>query len=208
MKEILLDLHYFPSTVWMGQLLRASRLRLESQEHFQKQTFRNRTCILTANGLLNLSIPTQGIPKQAIRSLRIDNSQRWQDRHWRSLYSAYGKAPYFEFFADDIENLIYQKEEHLFDFNKKVLSKCLKLLQMKVEIQETSSWQKQYDEGVLDLRGLILPGKPHPPLLNWQALPYYQVFGKDFVPDLSVLDLLFCTGPEARTILRQSLSAI
>ena len=208
MKEILLDLHYFPSTVWMGQLLRGPVLKLESHEHFQKQTFRNRTCILTANGILNLSIPTLGSPKQAIRNLRIDNSQRWQDRHWRSLYSAYGKAPYFEFFADDVENLIYQKEDFLFDFNKKVLSKCLKWLQMQIKLKETINWQYKHDEAVLDLRGLISPGKPHPPLLNWQASPYYQVFGKDFVPDLSVLDLLFCTGPEARTILKQSLSAI
>lgn len=192
----------------MSQVLRGPLLRLESHEHFQKQTFRNRTCILTANGLLNLSIPTLGSPKQAIRSLRMDSSQRWQDRHWRSIYSAYGKAPYFEFFADDIEQLIYQKEDFLFDFNKKVLSKCLILLQMQVEIKETASWQNKHEEGVLDLRGKILPGKPYPPLLNWQASPYYQVFGKDFVPALSVLDLLFCTGPVAKNLLRQSLSAI
>ncbi len=208
MKEILLDLHYFPSTVWMAQLLRSPVLRLEAHEHFQKQSYRNRTCILTANGLLNLSIPTQGSPKNPIRSLRIDHSQRWQDRHWRSIYSAYGKSPFFEFFSEDIEKLIYQKEEFLFDYNKKVLSKCLMILQIQVALQETENWQKIYEEGILDLRGMISPGKSYPPLLNWQASPYYQVFGKDFAPALSVLDLLFCTGPEAKNILRQSLSAI
>jgi hypothetical protein len=192
----------------MAQVLRGPHLLLEAHEFFQKQTYRNRTQILSANGILSLSIPTIGSPRKPIGAIQIDHSQRWQDRHWRSIYSAYGKAPYFEFFAEEVKDLIYSKEDHLFSFNKRLLSKCLQWLQINKEVSETITWEKQAHEGVLDLRGLILPGKPYPPLLNWQPLAYYQVFGKDFVPNLSVLDVLFCTGPEAKTVLAKSLSSI
>jgi hypothetical protein len=132
--QALIELHYFPSTVWMAQLLRFEELGLEAQEYFQKQSYRNRCEILSANGVLSLSIPTLGSPRQAIQQIQIDQSQRWQDRHWRSIYSAYGKAPFFEFFAEDIRALIYQREAHLWNFNLSVLSKCLQLLQIKAAI--------------------------------------------------------------------------
>jgi hypothetical protein len=187
------------------QTLRFDEILLEVNEHYQKQSLRNRCYILSANGILPLSVPVKGGASRPWSEIEIDNGQRWKDIHWRSIYSAYGKSPFFDFFGDEIHALIQNAGSSLLELNQAVLTKCLELLRIKTRVGPTKIWRERYDNHIVDLRGLIQPIQPIPPPLFYRHIGYRQVFGKDFVPNLSVIDLIFCTGPEARQILSQSI---
>jgi hypothetical protein len=200
----LIELHYFPSLAWFSQCIRFGELKIEACEHYQKQSFRNRARILTANKVADLSVPVLGGGKQGIREVRIDHKQNWADQHWRTIQSAYGKSPFFEYYAADVWELIMSNEVFLFDLNYKIVTKCRGWLKLKTNFTLSESWEKRVESHILDLRDSISAKKPLSPILNFKGLPYYQVFGKDFAPNMSVLDLLFCEGPQANSILRAS----
>jgi hypothetical protein len=202
----LIELHYFPCLAWFAQLLRFESIRLETQENFVKQSYRNRCYIQTANNVTALSVPLRGGSKQALRDIEIDYSQRWTEIHWRTIQSGYGNAPYFEFFESDIRQLLEAKPSRLLDLNELILTKCLKLLNHKVKIEFTEVFEKEPNNSYLDLRNSILPNKPLPDFLEFDPMSYYQVFGANFVNNLSILDLLFCEGPQAKSVLWASIN--
>jgi hypothetical protein len=169
-------------------------LILEAHETFQKQSFRNRTRILTAQKIDNLLIPVlSGNSHLPIRDVRIDHSQKWRAIHQRAIQSAYGKSPFFEYYATDILALYDKQERFLFDFNLEFLTLCLKLLGWKKKILLSTDYQENKDKNstsVFDLRGQIHPKKT----TNEVFKPYQQVFGRQFESNLSIVDVLFCEG--------------
>lgn len=201
----LIELHYFPSIAWFAQLLRFNTIKLEIQENFVKQSYRNRCYIQTANNVTALSVPVRGSSKQPLREIEIDYSQRWTDIHWRTIQSGYGNAPYFEFFETDIRQILEAKPSRLLALNKLILTKCLALLNLKTNIEYTEVFDKEINSSHIDLRNSISPNKALPEHLEFDPMSYYQVFGADFVNNLSILDLLFCEGPQAKTVLLASL---
>ncbi len=201
----LIELHYFPCIAWFAQLLRFDTIMLETQESFLKQSYRNRCYIQTANKVTALSVPVKGSSKQPISEIEIDYSQRWTDIHWRTIQSGYGNAPYFEFFENDIRQILEAKPSRLLDLNKLVLTNCLKLLNIKINLEYSQTFEKQTERGVTDLRNSIRPNKALPDSLEFDPMSYYQVFGADFVNNLSILDLLFCEGPQAKSLLMASI---
>lgn len=203
--KALIELHYFPCIAWFAQLLRFDTVEIETQESFVKQSYRNRCYIQTANQVTALSVPVKGSSKQPIDEIEIDYSQRWTDIHWRTIQSGYGNAPYFEFFENDIRNIFGAKPSRLLDLNNLVLTNCLKLLNIKINIEYSQTFEKQTECGIIDLRNSIRPNKTLPDLLEFRPKEYYQVFGADFVDNLSILDLLFCEGPQAKSLLMASI---
>ncbi len=205
MSKILVELQYLPSIAYFTLLQNADQVIIESQEHFVKQSFRNRMLIHDANRILPLSIPVQHTAlKIPITEVRIDYKQKWVNAHWRAIQSSYGKAPFFDYYAEYFKNVLYQEETFLFAFNQKLLTLCLKLLGLSINIEYTAEYRKSPNEDTIDMRSTISP-KVNVENLPWfHAKPYYQLFGKDFVPNLSILDLLFCTGPDASIILKES----
>jgi len=201
----LIELHYFPCIAWFAQLSRFETIKLETQENFVKQSYRNRCYIQTANNVTALSVPVKGSSKQPLIDIEIDYSQRWADIHWRTIQSGYGNAPYFEFFESDIRQILEAKPSRLLDLNKLILTKCLKLLNLKTSIEYTEAFDKEINSSCLDLRNSISPNKELPDHLEFDPMAYYQVFGADFVNNLSILDLLFCEGPQARSVLLASI---
>lgn len=205
MNCVLIEPHYFPSIPYFKAVHGSTKIILEAHEYFVKQTYRNRCEIITAHGVEKLVVPlTSKHGKVYIKDVRIDYSQKWLQGHWRTLQSAYGKAPFFEFYCDELRSILFSKREFLFDLNLELLTICLKWLKLSPEISESMSYVTDPAEGILDLRNVIRAKNKDllPPGLD--SAPYSQVFGNMFAKNMSLIDLLFCEGPGALEILKSS----
>jgi hypothetical protein len=204
-QKVLIDLQYLPSLEYFTVLQLHKDIEIEVCENFVKQSYRNRAYILAANKVTQLTIPViGGNSKQSIRSIEVDHNQRWVDIHWRGIISAYGKAPYFEYYADYFEQILSKKHSHLFELNMELLTLCLKLLQSDNTITFSEKYRKDPEDGILDLRSVIHPKKDFGQRPYYQPYSYIQLFGKEFVPNLSIIDVLFCEGPNAGNIIHRS----
>lgn len=178
---------------------------VERYEHYVKQTYRNRCRITTANGEGQLIVPTTSKHgKVLITDVRIDYTQKWLNNHWRTIRSAYGKAAFFEHYADDIHNALFRKADFLYDLNYAVLSLCLKWLKWDTSIAETPYYVHAIPNDTVDLRSVINPKKLEQCYQFYYPVRYNQVFGNTFVDNLSIIDLIFCEGPGAADIIRAS----
>ncbi|MDR1417384.1 MAG: WbqC family protein [Prevotellaceae bacterium] len=185
---------------------------IEAHEHYLKQTYRTRCEILGANGMLPLSVPVEKVhgKKMPIRDVRIDYALPWQRTHWRSLVSAYSSSPFFVHYADEVAPFFRQRETFLFDLNMKITLLMCDLAGIRAEIQLTDAY-RQAESDTLDLRHAISPksaSRQHGGSAL-TATKYYQVFSQKFgfVPNLSILDLLFNEGPEALTVVKNTIQS-
>ena len=191
---LLTEIQYNPSITYFQQVVRAEKILIEKHEHYLKQSYRNRCRILTAHGPKELAVPVKkGNRKTKITELEIDYSQNWVNVHWRSIRSAYGSAPFFSFYSDYLQQIYEKKITLLFELNSTLLQFYLKCLNIKKPILYTESYVPVYSGEITDYRNKIHP-KIKPDIL--EIIPYNQVFGKQFVPDLSIIDVLFSQGPE------------
>lgn len=201
----LIDLQYLPSLEFFTFLLKYDTILVEKEEHFIKQTYRNRCHIVGANKVERLIVPVIGGNKKIkVRDIKIDYSQKWVNVHWRALQSAYGKAPFFEFFSEAYEKVLRKNDKYLFDLNWNILTLCLDLLRMEKNIEFTHSYIPDPNGDITDMRSFIHPKKDFRERDLYHPEPYHQVFGKGFVANMSIIDLLFCEGPNAINILRRS----
>jgi hypothetical protein len=193
-KSILLSSAYLPDLTYLSEVLNADTIFIEQQEHFVKQTHRNRCDILTSNGKLTLSIPLlKSGEKELISNKRISYAENWQQQHWRSITSAYKSSPYFEFFEDEFKPFYHTQFDLLIDFNTQLLQTVLYILRIKKEILFTNEFVLNPIDSI-DLRE-----HPHSSLhKKINQTPYYQVFADKlgFIPQVSCMDALFNVGLE------------
>jgi|TARA_B100000965_G_C19601644_1_gene763095 hypothetical protein len=203
--KVLIETQYMPSVAYFTLLCHAEEVFIEVNENFEKQTYRNRCEILTSHGTQRLTVPVHSAnSKIPIRNMQIDHRQKWINNHWRAIQSAYGKAPFFEYYSTYFENELKKEKKHLIELNQSLLTLCLRLLQLNVSIEFTKKFELTPAKGILDARSAVHPKKPLESMTWFQPKEYYQMFGKNFVPNLSILDLLFCVGPDALMVLKQS----
>lgn len=188
---VLLSTAYLPPINWLQHFLKNESVHIEAHEHFQKQSYRNRCEILSANGKLALSIPLiKQSDKEVISLKRINYAENWQMNHWRAITSAYKNSPYFEFFEEDLKPFYTQQYDLLFEYNNALLKLILKLWRIKKDILYTENYTKEF-------AGLDLREKIHPKLKPEEVFKsYHQVFSDKhgFVSNLSCIDLLFNQG--------------
>ena len=214
---LLTELHYHPPAALFAELLRADGILLEAHEHYRKQTYRNRCLIRTAQGVKPLTVPVldgNRAEKVSVSAIEIDYRQNWIHQHWRTLQTAYGNSPYFEYYADYLHDIYVSKPALLFDLNQQFLRLLLKCFRITLPLHLTTEYRADYSTTshlsnfppsypVLDRRDWLTPKaviktpEPDTPAASELVRPYPQVFGPGFEPCLSVLDLLFSQGPAA-----------
>lgn len=207
--QVLLEIQYLPPIQYFSKFISAEKVLLEQHENYQKGSYRNRCHIAGANGLLRLSIPLQSGKNRRtnIKDVKIAYAEDWQALHWQSIRSAYGKAPFFEFYADELAQQFQQKPTFLFDWNYNLLVLLVELLGLDCTLALTETYQKASNTNLKDWRNVIFPKKQRQKTDNtFEAVSYPQVFEErhGFIPNLSILDLIFCTGPQSILILEQT----
>jgi hypothetical protein len=187
----LLPTAYLAPISYYAILLQDPNCRIELHEHFIKQSIRNRCNIYGANGKLRHSIPKQrkGSSKTIIENLKISYRNNWQKQHWNAIESAYNSSPFFKYYKDELKPFFEEKEEYLVNFNSKLQNVVLSMLQQENMIKNTTEYLHKGD--FFDLRNYTWELK--------NQKKYDQVFmeKQGFIPNLSILDLLFNLGPES-----------
>jgi hypothetical protein len=202
--SILVESHFLPSLEYFCAIEPFDKLILEDSEHYVKQSFRNRCFIKTCQGIEMLVVPLTGKHgKIPFRDVQVDFGTKWKRNQWRTISSAYARAPFFEHYSDDLNKILFGELRFLCDLNERLLSLCLRNLGMQKEISATVTFEKDRTD-VFDLRSRINGKQPFNIRPFYQPQTYHQVFGNTFAENLSVIDLLFCEGPDAGTILKAS----
>lgn len=174
---------------------------LDKHEHFVKQSYRSRTRLATANGILDLFIPIAHSRKVQVpmKDIRISYDHNWQRLHWLSMQTAYRSSAYFEYYENDFVRFYENKFEFLYDFHVEQLTLILKCIKVSREIQQSESYSVATPE-MTDYRLAIHPKKAS---VYPKQKPYNQVFQEltGFIPDMSIIDLLFNQGPQSKFFL-------
>jgi hypothetical protein len=204
-REVRLELQYLPCLEYFTCILQYDRIYVDIEERYVKQTYRNRCKVLTTNKVDVLTVPVKSYEAGSLtKDIKIDYNQDWIRRHLGCFKSAYGKSPFFEFYAPELLRIYQKNFVYLVDLNYELLTFCLKLVGVKNEVMYNLSGEINSSEHVINDISLINNRKGNNLFKYYQPVPYYQTFGNDFVSNLSIIDLLFNMGPEAKSVLLRS----
>jgi hypothetical protein len=196
-KGALLPMFYLPPVDYFTQLNQFKPdIWIERDEHFPKQTYRNRANIYSADGSLTLVVPVVKGSKvhTPVKDVKISYDFKWQRLHWLSLQACYRRSAYFEYYEADFAPFYEQQTAYLFDYNQKLLELLNRLLKIKTPINYTETYEARYPEQVTDFRKAFAKKE-----VTIEQKPYFQVFEErsGFLKNLSIVDLLFNQGPQA-----------
>ena len=202
--KLIVECQYFTPVILHQISTKSSHVVFDAYDRYQKMSFRNRMVVMGGNGPILLSVPLVDgrDQRRPMKEVRIANDKPWQSQHWKTLMSCYNRSPWFQFYEHELASLYGKKFEWLIDWNLACWEWSVAKTGSQVITELTTEWQEKYDPAEwLDLRNRILPQTID------QAFPepvrYRQVFEErtGFVPNCSVLDLIFCEGKNARSLL-------
>ena len=213
MEVVYLTTAYLAPIEYYAHMLVTDKVWVEQHDHYSKQTYRNRCIIAGPSGKVVLTVPTMkpDSPKCPTKDIRISDHGNWRHLHLYALESAYGNTPYFEYYRDDFLPFYEKRYDFLMDFNEALQEMICGLIDMQPCVKRTSEYIKEVGNGALDLREVIHPKRDY--ALEdevFKVVPYYQVFQEKlgFIPNLSIVDLVFNLGPESLLLLKQSINNV
>lgn len=185
---------YLPSLIYYWHIVN-SNVIFNLSTKYQKQTTRNRCMIMSANGPQKLIIPVRHSNKENEilhdHNVKIDNTQNWKVKHWKSIQNAYRSSPFFEFYEEGFFKVFFNNEKLLYSFNINIISHINNILgvQKNIEISNRKISHEKYDKKLMNIKKYLCYNVP----------PYNQVFMSKFkfIPNLSILDLIFNMGPKS-----------
>lgn len=221
---------YLPWLGFFEQMYRSDVFVIYDDVQYDKEGWRNRNRIKTANGIQWLTIPVSIKFEQhpLIYEVKIDNTTNWRKKHLFSISQNYSKARFFRKYIPIFEEAYSKEWEYLIDINmnftlklaerlgmenKKVvrsstlniegdrigrLVKICKLFNADI-FYEGISGKNYLDEKYFTEQGVRIEYQ------NYKHPVYQQLYG-DFIPHLSVVDLLFNCGEESLSILANILA--
>ena len=195
-KGALLPMFYLPPIEYFAQLnTYKPDILIEREEHFPKQTYRNRANIYSPEGALTLVVPVVKGSKThtKIKDVKISYDFKWQRTHWMGLETCYRRSAYFEYYEDDFAPFYQKQFTYLFDYNEQLLQMLLKFIKIQLPLQYTETYETEYPL-LKDYRNAISTKKEY----NFEQKPYFQVFEErnGFMKNLGIVDLLFNQGPQ------------
>lgn len=204
MHAVYLSTAYLAPVRYYCKLFQYPEVWIETAENYLKQTYRNRCVIAAADGPLALSIPIikPKTLKCLTKDIRISDHGNWRHLHWNAIVSAYNMSPFFTYYEDDFAPFYRQKYDFLFDFNEALRELVCNLLDIQPNINYTEIYNPEVPADFRALHPKHPEADPH-----FSPKQYYQVFQtrSGFLPNLSIIDLLFNMGPESVLVLRDSI---
>lgn len=215
---------YIPGISYFARMAQADRFILADDIQYSAGSRVNRTLIRNGRGTQWLTVPIRktGKGRQCIQDIKIDPTRHWQKTHWRTIYVNYKYAPYFEHYVDFFEHLYRKEWVFLMDVNLAIIRFIREALGISGRICRSSEYKVKpgATERILDLARQLkcetyLAAQADNEFLNEALFPkagitltyfkynspqYRQQFA-GFIPNLSMIDLLFNQGPEAKRLL-------
>ncbi|HEX5669567.1 MAG TPA: WbqC family protein, partial [Chitinophagaceae bacterium] len=199
----LLELQYLPPIISFKILLNETNIGFPLYERYRKMSFENRAIIPAANSLTTLSIPLAGgrETRQILREVRIDNTQDWQIRHWRTISSAYRRSPWFEYYEPELSTLYQTQYEFLYQWNLDLMKWVLRMLKTESELRILAS--READGYSWEVQNNLKPSNFQDRKFTQDLPVYAQVFQdrSGFQANVSIIDLLFNEGNKSRSLL-------
>ncbi len=205
MQQCILSTAYWAPVQYFTKLVLYDEIFIEKHEIYQRQSYRNRMMIYGVNKIQSLQVPVVkgSFKKIPVRDIKIAYDTAWQKNHLKTIESAYRSTPFYEFYIDDILPFYTKKYNFLIDYNSDILTVCFDLLGIDANINFTEKYD--FPAKCDDFRNLIHPKKQVDDK-NFLPVEYIQGFEQrhGFIPNLSILDLIFNTGSDAASIIKKS----
>lgn len=203
---LIFDNQYFPSVNWFKNSINESNIKINSFVRYKKHSFYNRCAVAGGNGLIFLTVPLEGGRNRNQRELfpnvKISYAENWQMQHLKTIESCYRNAPYFEYYMPELQTFFERKFEYLFDLNISIIEKINALIfknQLNISVVDYSQ------EDVKDAQEVQIVSYFPDDFQRVEDAPvYYQLFEEriGFQPNISVLDLMFMEGSDAKNVLK------